>query len=204
VSFTRELQEAINARFPRDRVDYWPGWRQPWFRAAWAGRGGRPVALVLHHTGGAATASTDPTNPGNRHGANDAQIRYVARHPTYEMPCSAFSIDRDGCLTVNAALPVYHAGAGSFRGTRWESLGVPDDSANSYCLGVEIIDRGQGSTYTPAMKQAVARLAQVCAIACRWPDTGTLYLPRHRDWTSRKVDIRYANTTVQKWVAAHP
>jgi hypothetical protein len=179
------------------------GWKREWYRSSWASNKGRPVALILHHTAGAATSSTNPNHAGNQHGANDGQIKYVNRHPSYNMPCSAFTLDRDGCIYVNAALPCYHAGEGSFRGTEWSSLGVPDDSANSYCLGVECVDKGQEKTFTDAMKESLRWLAEACAEASGWKDTSTLYLPRHKDWApTRKVDIKYSNSDVQKWMEA--
>jgi hypothetical protein len=199
MTFADDLKAALDKRIPTSQLHYVDGWKKSWYRDGWAA--GRPVALILHHTAGAATSSTSPDHAGNQHGANDDQVAYVADHPSYNMPCSAFTIDRDGCLFVNAALPCYHAGEGSFRGTQWSSLNVPDDSANSYCLGVECVDKGQSTTFTKAMKQTVARLAKACAEASNWKDTSTLRLPRHKDWApDRKIDIRYNNATVQEWI----
>lgn len=201
MAFSDDLKKALEARFPASRLHFMDGWKNEWYRSSWRGNSGRPVALILHHTAGAATSSTNPDNAGNQHGANDGQIKYVNRHPDYDMPCSQFTIDRDGCLYVNAALPCYHAGKGSFTGTEWSGLGVPNDCANDYCAGVEIIDKGTDTTYTAAMKESVALLALAMADACNWPNTGTKYLPRHKDWApDRKVDIKYSNSTVQGWV----
>jgi len=201
VAFSDDLKAALDRELP-GQIHYMDGWKREWYRSSWAGNGGKPLALILHHTAGAATASKDPDNPGNQHGANDGQIRYVNRHPSYNMPASAFTLDRDGCVYVNACLPCYHAGTGSFRGTEWSSLGIPDDSANSYCLGVECVDKGIDKTFTPAMERSLAKLAKACAAACRWPDTSTLRLPRHKDWApTRKVDIKYGNAKVQEWIA---
>ena len=199
MAFHDDLKAALDASGLR--VTYMDGWtKKNWYRDGWAGSG-KPVALILHHTAGAATSSTDPKNAGNQHGANDDQIRYVNRHPQYNMPCSAFTLDRDGCVYVNAAYPCYHAGDGSFRGTQWSSLGVPDGSANSYCLGVECVDKGQDLTFTQAMKDSLGLLAKACAKASGWKNTSTLYLPRHKDWApTRKVDIKYSNDAVQGWI----
>jgi hypothetical protein len=202
MSFDDDLRESLQQRIPANRLHFLDGWRSEWYRSGWAG--GRPLALVLHHTAGAATSSQKKAHDGNQHGANDGQIDYVNRHPSYGMPASAFTIDRDGCIFVNAAWPCYHAGEGSFRGTEWASLGCPDDSANSYCMGVECVDKGQSTTFTVAMKQAVALLAVSLADACHWSNTGTLYLPRHKDWApDRKVDLRYSNGSVQGWLEEH-
>jgi hypothetical protein len=159
------------------------------------------VALILHHTAGAAGSSSDPDAASNQHGANDGQVKFVNRHPSYGMPCSQFTLDRDGCIYVNAALPCYHAGKGSFSGTEWSGLGVPKDQANDYCMGVEVISKGTSKDWTPAMKDSLARLALACAEAAKWPNTKTKYLPRHKDWApDRKVDIVYSNSTVQGWI----
>jgi hypothetical protein len=200
MSFADDLKAALNAS-PL-RVHYLSGWTSSWYRSSWAS--GKPVALILHHTAGAATSSQDPGHAGNQHGANQGQIDYVNRHPSYNMPASAFTLDRDGCVYVNAALPCYHAGEGSFRGTQWSSLGVLDDSANNDCLGVECVDKGQSTTFTPAMKEALAHLAVACAKACGWKNTSTLRLPRHKDWApDRKVDIKYSNESVQDWIGKY-
>ena len=200
MAFADDLKAALDARLP-GQVHYMDGWKKEWYRSSWAGKGGRPLALILHHTAGAATSSTNPDNPGNQHGANDGQVKYVNRHPSYGMPCSAFTLDRDGCVYVNAALPCYHAGEGSFRGTQWGQHGIPDDSANSYVMGVECIDKGQDTTFTTAMKKSLAALALALADACNWANTETLYLPRHKDWApDRKVDIKYSNDAVQGWM----
>lgn len=200
MAFADDLKDALDERV--SRVHYLDGWRKSWYRDSWAL--GRPQALILHHTAGAATDSQDPTHPGNQPGANAGQVNYVNRHPSYDMPCSAFTLDRDGTVYVNAALPCYHAGEGSFRGTEWAGHGIPDDSANSYCLGVEVVDKGQGTTFTKAQKVSLARLAAACAQASQWANTSTLYLPRHKDWApDRKTDIRYSNASVQGWIEEH-
>jgi hypothetical protein len=199
MTYADDLAAALKKHVPANRLHFMDGWKSQWYRSSWGA--GKPVALILHHTAGAATSSTNPNNAGNQHGANQGQINYVNRHPSYSMPASAFTLDRDGCIYVNAALPCYHAGEGSFRDTEWSGLGVPDDSANSYCLGVECVDKGVDKTFTEAMKASLADLARACAEASDWPNTSTKRLPRHKDWApDRKVDIKYSNATVQEWM----
>ena len=201
MAYADDLKKALDKYVPHTQLHYMSGWKNQWYRSSWRGNSGRPVALILHHTAGAATSSTSPSNAGNQHGANDGQVKFVNRHPSYNMPCSAFTLDRDGCIYVNAALPCYHAGAGSFSGTEWSGLGVPNDMANDYCLGVECVDKGVDKTFTEAMKAGLANLAKACEEASGWPNTGTKYLPRHRDWApDRKVDIKYSNKEVQGWM----
>ena len=203
MGFKADFKTALERHIPTSQLHFKSGWdRESWYRSSWAGNDGRPVALLLHHTAAAATASTNPNNAGNQHGANNGQVQFVWRHPQYDMPCSQFALDRDGCLFVNAYKPVYHAGQGSFAGTKWSSLGVVKDRGNDFMLGVECIDKGLDTTFTEAMKVTLARLAVAMKEACRWPSTDTLYLPRHKDYAGpRKVDIKYSNATVQDWVA---
>ncbi len=184
------------------KVKFWTGWRT-------RGKGdfgrGRPVGMILHHTAGAATSSMNPRHPGNRTGANNGVVRYVANHPDFGVPCSNFCLDRDGTVYVMCAEWTYHAGLGSFRGTRWAPLGVPDGSANSYMLGVEIVSKGLSDDLTEAQWKSLAALARACADASGWPDTSTLRLPRHRDWApKRKVDIKASNAKVQQKIRQYP
>lgn len=201
MNYAARLRAALQKQLPESQLHFMAGWQREWYRSSWAGKGGLPVALMLHHTAGAATDSTAATAPGNKHGANAGVIKFVNRHPDFDMPCSAFTLDRDGCVYVNAALPCYHAGKGTFTNTEWSKLGIPKDSANSYLLGVEIVSKGVKADYTAAQKQSLAALARACAAASGWPDTSTLRLPRHKDWApTRKVDIKYSNATVQQWL----
>jgi N-acetyl-anhydromuramyl-L-alanine amidase AmpD len=197
MTYADSLQAALN-RYLGKRVHYMSGWRND-FTGPWKGPKSRPVGLVLHHTAGAKTESIDPTAAGNQHGANNAVIMYVARH--FKVPASNFCLDRDGCLFVMAAGPVWHAGLGAFTKTPWTGLGVPRNQGNRYLLGVEVVDRGLHRSFTKAQRESLARLAQACAKASGWEGTSTKRLPRHRDYAGlRKIDIRYDNSEVQAWI----
>jgi N-acetyl-anhydromuramyl-L-alanine amidase AmpD len=68
-------------------------------------------------------------------------------------------------------------------------------------MGVECVSRGLEPDFTQAMKKTLARLAVAMKVACDWPDTSTLRLPRHRDYApSRKIDIQHSNNEVQEWI----
>ena len=181
-------QLGSRAHFIRDWDHNWMG---PW-------QGKKPVALVLHHTAGAATASVAPSNAGNRHGANDGQIDYVADH--FSAPASNFILDRDGCVYTAAAYPCWHSGVGSFTKAPWLQLGVPANRGNEYMLGVEIVSKGLTKDYTLAQKKALVLLVYACADASGWETTQTFRLPRHRDWTNRKIDLVYSNAEIQSWI----
>jgi hypothetical protein len=200
MAYADDLERALKRELG-PKVKFWKGWRGK-------GKGPfrrRPVALILHHTAGAATESTLARAPGNQTGANNGVVKYVANHPAFDVPCSNFCLDRDGTVYVMCANWTYHAGVGSFRGTRWASLGVPDNSANSVCLGVEIVSKGLKDDLTEAQWASLAALARACASASRWKgDTSTLRLPRHRDWTRRKVDVKASNVKVQQKIKQYP
>jgi hypothetical protein len=182
-----------------NRAHFMKNWDSDWM-GPWQGQAGKkPVALVLHHTAGAATNSTNPANPGNKHGANDGQINYVAHH--FSAPASNFTLDRDGCVYIAAAYPCWHSGLGDFKVAPWKQLGVPKDRGNQWMLGVEIVSKGLSKDFTVAQKEGLVRLIFACADASDWTTTGTYRLPRHADWAvNRKIDILNSNAEVQSWI----
>lgn len=201
MSFDADLKSALAGHVDQDTdVAFMRGWRRN-RTGPWKGAHALPVALVLHHTAGAATDSTDPDHPGNAKGANDGIIEWV--QSAYPVPASSFTLDRDGSLYVHAAQPIWHAGLGTFAGRApWSALGIPADDANRWTLGVEIVSKGIVKDFTKAQKATLVGLIRACADAARWGGTGTLRLPRHRDWAPfRKPDILYDNSTVQRWVS---
>jgi N-acetyl-anhydromuramyl-L-alanine amidase AmpD len=115
-----------------------------------------------------------------------------------------FTLDRDGTVYVHSSNPVWHAGVGSFRGKRpWDFFNIPDNRANSYVLGVEIMSKGRKKDFTKAQIRSLKALQQACGIAARWPKEkrlATIRHPRHRDWTERKIDILYSQAEVNEWM----
>ena len=171
-------------------------------RGPWRGYRKMPDALMLHHTAAAATESTDPRNKGNQRGANDGVIRFIQTH--YEVPAANFTLDRDGTVYVHSVWPVWHAGKGSFKRVKpWDLFSIPNDMANDFCLGVEIMSKGRKKDFTKAQKESLRRLQEACGVACKWPVTGrrgTVRHPRHKDWTNRKIDILYTQDEVNGWM----
>jgi hypothetical protein len=198
MSFSRELKKSLDAHLGT-RVRYMRNWTKD-YTGAWRGPSGYPVALVLHHTAGAATDSTDPRHPGNKTGANNGVVNFVQNH--YKVPAANFTLDRDGTVYVHAANPVWHAGLGSFQGKPpWSSHGIPNNDGNRWMLGVEIVSKGRKKDYTKAQIESLVALIEACKDAAEWPHTGTRFLPRHKDWAGRrKVDIVYENAEVQEWL----
>ena len=201
MAYSDDLRAALLARLGSQRTVFLRDWVKN-YTGAWK-PSGRPLGLMLHHTAAAATSSTDPAAAGNQRGANNGTINYIQNH--YRVPAANFTLDRDGTVYVHAAFPVWHAGEGTFRGKEpWSQLGVPNDSANRYLLGVEVMSKGQTKDFTRAQKESLALLIQACSDCS--PDWEPLWLknrPRHKDWTTRKIDILYTNDEVKAWIDAY-
>lgn len=198
MAYSDKLRSALTKRLP-GKVVYMKDWTKN-YTGAWKGANREPVALVLHHTAAAATESTDPRAKGNQKGANNGTINYIQNH--FRVPAANFTLDRDGTIYVHAAYPIWHAGLGSFRGKApWDSLGIPDDDGNRWMLGVEIMSKGQKKDFTAAQKQSLALLIAACSdAASQWEPLWLKNRPRHKDWTTRKIDILYSNEEVKKWI----
>lgn len=201
MTYNRRLRKALIKRLGAKKVVFMKGWRKN-YTGPWLGKNRLPVALVLHHTAGAATDSTNPKAPGNQKGANAGIVNFIQNH--YRVPAANFTLDRDGTVYVHAAQPIWHAGLGTFAGKKpWNTLGIPQDMGNRYMLGVEIMSKGVKKDFTAAQKQNLVDLILACQEACKWQATATRRLPRHRDWTTRKNDIVYSNAEVQKWIKTY-
>ena len=195
MKYAKELQAALIARLG-SKVEFMPGWDKQQ-RGPWKPKG-LPVALLVHHTAGASTESTEAKHPGNQKGANRGVINFVQNH--YEVPAANFTLDRDGTVYVHNAYPVWHAGKGSFKGVKpFDSLGIPDDMGNDYMLGVEVVSKGRKRDFTAAQKQSLGKLANACKDASGWSGFWKR-LPNHRTWApARKVDSRYSLTALRSW-----
>lgn len=200
MAYNDDLKAALVKFLGADKVVFMKGWTTN-YTGSWKSRG-RPVALFLHHTAAAATESTDPRAKGNQKGANNGVINYIQNH--FKVPAASFTLDRDGTVYVHAAYPIWHAGEGSFKGKEpWDTLGIPNNDANRYCLGVEIMSKGRKKDFTKAQKQSLKGLIEACAECAHENTWKPLWLknrPRHKDWTTRKIDILYTNEEVKKWL----
>ena len=196
--YADRLKKQLAAELP-GKVVYFKDWKKK-RRVSWKGAKSRPAGLMLHHTASAATESTDPKAKGNQKGANNGVINYIQSH--YEVPAANFTLDRDGTVYVHSAYAVWHAGKGSFRGKEpWDSLGIPDDQGNDYLLGVEVVSKGRKKDFTKAQKDSLGALIQACAAASdTWMPLWLKGRPRHKDWTTRKIDILYTNDEVKAWI----
>ncbi len=198
--FAIRLERQLKKRLP-GRVVFMKDWKKQ-KNGRWASNNHLPVALMLHHTAGARTDSTSPSHPGNLPGANQGIVNYIQNH--FRVPAANFTLDRDGTVYVHTAYPAWHAGVGSFRNKHpWNLLNIPDNRANSYVLGVEIMSKGRKKDFTAAQIRSLKSLQQACGIASRWPKPkrfATIRHPRHKDWTTRKIDILYSQAEVNEWM----
>lgn len=200
MAFHDDLKAELIRWLGPDGVVFLPGWDKKYRGMGWSGKYQKPVALMCHHTAGAATDSTDPKHPGNRTGANAGQVKFVNSH--FTSPASNFTLDRDGIVYVNTAYPCWHSGEGSFRGVKpFDSLGVPDDRFADVGFGVEIVSKGIKPDFTSAQKWALGGLANACKQASGWSGLWKR-LPNHRTWApTRKVDTRYELSSLRLWAA---
>jgi hypothetical protein len=70
-------------------------------------------------------------------------------------------------------------------------------------LGVEIVSRGTKKDFTKAQKVSLKALQEACGEAAKWPVEKRLSKvrrPRHKDWTTRKIDILYSQEEVDAWM----
>ena len=199
MTWAKVLEVALRQRLG-DKVVFIDDWdkvrRKPWPRK------GVPVALMVHHTAGAATSSRDPNHPGNRKGANAGIVNFVQNH--YRVPAANFTLDRDGTVYVHSAWPVWHAGRGSFTGVKpYDRLGINDNLGNDYMLGVEVVSKGFKRDFTKAQKVSLGKLANACKDAAGWKGFYRR-LPNHKTWApNRKIDSRYTLLALRRWAARY-
>lgn len=67
-------------------------------------------------------------------------------------------------------------------------------------LGVEIMSQGKIKDFTTAQEKSLAWLIDACAASAGWEPLWLKNRPRHKDWTTRKIDILYTNTEVKEWI----
>lgn len=188
MSFDKDLRAALTKYAP-GQVKYVSGWKKR-NTGKWRSKSGVPVMVIEHHTAGAATESVNPDHKGNQPGANNGVVKYCEARNNSVPYCNAV-VDRDGTIWILAAGPVWHAGMGSFDGTRWDHLQIPDNGANGYTFGVEIISKGRKQDYTAKQITAIRRLNCALREACGWK--GFKYrIANHKDWApKRKIDTKY-------------
>lgn len=194
MKFEDNLKRELE-KFAPGRVKYVKGWRTrntgAW-RVTTNGKTRKinvPRLIMHHHTAGASTESVNPKHKGNQPGANNGVVQYcVAKHNSVPY-CNAV-VDRDGTIYILSAGPVWHAGRGSFNGTRWDRLGIDPDTANTATFGVEVVSKGRRKDFTKQQIIALRRLDCAVRAAAGWKGF-KFRIANHKDWTTRKIDTRY-------------
>lgn len=161
----------------------------------WRTNSGLPVGMLVHHTAGAATAIRDPQHKGNQPGANAGVVAFcINKNGARGLDgshgfCNAV-VDRDGTIVIVGLYAQWHAGVGSFTGTRWNALGVKKDMGNRALFGVEVVSKGAAKDFTVAQLRALDALAVALRESIGWPGFSRRVM-NHKDWTGRKTDSRY-------------
>ena len=196
MSFHTDLRAALVKQLGKENVTFYPGWDTKQRGFTWT-EGGKPTALMVHHTAGAATTSTDPKNKGNSKAADQPQATFVQNQ--YQVPSANFTVGRSGHVWVHAVYPAWHSGVGSFKGKPpYDTLGCKDNAAADTVMGVECVSKGLKQDFTSAEKWALGRLANACRDASGWAGF-TKRLPNHKTWTTRKIDTQYSLSTLISW-----
>jgi hypothetical protein len=129
---------------------------------------GRPTHVMAHHT----------ASPTSWSGQKDADYCAVGDE---DAPLSNLYLDRDGVVWVLAAGATNTNGSGH---DYWGG-GVPDNSMNSYAIGIEA-NGGYGSAWPQVQQEAYVTL---CATLCDHYNIPTKHVRGHFEWApDRKVD----------------
>lgn len=138
--------------------------------------------IVLHHTAG--------TN----------SLRYICyTNPYKPVRAAHFLIDRNGTAVVCSGVGAYHAGMGGPWRFTDPDVVIPKDSGNSRLYGIEIESLGTSSAIDGSPEgmtvDQVVETGFLCAALLAAMKRGPGSVPvsrviRHRDWTSRKIDVR--------------
>jgi len=142
------------------------------------------VGILLHHTAG-----TD-------------SLRYICyTNPYRPVRAAHFLVQRDGTVAVCSGVGAYHAGKGGpwrFQGKRRDVI-VPKDQGNQHLYGIEIESKGtsrkidgslEGMTVEQVVETAILSAALLNAMRRGWRSLPVSRVIRHRDWTSRKIDVQ--------------
>ena len=109
-----------------------------------------------------------------------------------------FLINRDGTVEVVSGVGAYHAGAGG----PWRFPNgptIPRDQGNRHLYGIEIESLGssskidgslEGMSLEQVISTAILSAALLNAMRRGWRSLTVSRVIRHRDWTSRKPDVK--------------
>lgn len=140
--------------------------------------------ILLHHTAG--------TN----------SLNYICfTNPYKPVRAAHFLVERDGTVMVCSGVGAYHAGKGGpwrFPRKRKDVI-IPKDSGNQRLYGIEIESLGtsrridntpEGMTVAQVVETAILCAALLDAMKAGIGSLTVANVIRHRDWTSRKIDVQ--------------
>ena len=137
--------------------------------------------VLLHHTAG--------TNSLNW---------VVNSNPYAPVRACHFLVDKDGTVNVVSGVGAYHAG----KGGPWRFPNgptIPRDLGNRHLYGIEIESLGssskidgslEGMSLEQVISTAILSAALLNAMRRGWRSLTVSRVIRHRDWTSRKPDVK--------------
>lgn len=142
------------------------------------------VGVMLHHTAG-----TD-------------SLRWICyTNPYKPVRAAHFLVQRNGTVMVCSGVGAYHAGKGGpwlFQAKR-QDIQIDRDLGNSRFYGIEIESLGtsrnidgslEGMTVEQVVETAILSAALLNAMRPGWRSLPVSRVIRHRDWTSRKIDVQ--------------
>jgi N-acetylmuramoyl-L-alanine amidase CwlA len=150
------------------------------------GKAFQPVGVVWHHT------ACNPLATGNMPSLN--WCRNPGQYTGQARACHIV-VGRNGKLQIIAGRGAYHAGAGG--PLKVNGTAIPKDLGNRYLIGIEIeassttkINKKNRQTpkhgMNPAQFDAVAKFCAALFDNLNWDTEAAI---RHRDWTTRKIDV---------------
>lgn len=145
------------------KVKHVKGWRSRGTGGSFAPRG-----IMFHHTASSPASGNAPALGIVTHGRADLPG-----------PLSNVVVGRDGTVFLVAAGRCNHAGEGG------PLKGIPEDSGNTYLIGVECENSGLGELWPERQKKAIATLF---AVLLKRMKRGPRMVIGHKEWTSRKID----------------
>lgn len=152
------------------------------------------------------SASIDPYNNSSdfkgvllHHTAGYDSLNYIVNtNPYAPVRACHFLVQRDGTVQVVSGVGAYHAGkGGAYRFNR--RVTIPRDQGNRYLYGIEIesmgntavIGNGHGAiNIEQVISTALLTAALLNAMRRSWRSLPVSRVIRHRDWTTRKPDVK--------------
>lgn len=137
--------------------------------------------VLLHHTAG-----------------TNSEHYICFTNPYAPVRAAHFLVNRDGSVSVCSGSGAYHAGLGG-PWTFTKTVTVPKDQGNSRLYGIEIESLGTSATISGTQKgmtleQVISTATLTVALLDAMVKGPLMYgverVIRHRDWTTRKPDVK--------------